>query len=135
MAHISVLRSVRRFCLECQGGTSGVRTCPDTECPLRDWRLPRTASSADGAETADIPKTARELKPGKLSPASRCALRAVRRQCLLCAGSRQDVRACRARGDCALWAYRFGVTPDKFKAVRKRYFAPRLLSLLPAKQK
>jgi hypothetical protein len=64
------------------------------------------------------------------SQKSRQALRAIRRQCLLCAGCRADVRQCRAKEECLLWSYRFGVRPEKYKAVRRRFFSPKLLPLL-----
>ena len=67
-----------------------------------------------------------------LSPeqAAREALRAIRRQCMGCAGDRAEVRACAAREACALWHCRFGVRPQTYKAVRRRFFAPKPLRLL-----
>ncbi len=177
MPRVPILRSVRRFCLACQGGSArAVRACADEGCPLRDWRLPvekaadaeaapaaqaasagqsvpagqdillaqassvlisqqGTELSAAGGASAPAASAARTCAAaetavvGELSPRARAALRAVRRQCLLCAGSRQDVRACRAREECPLWSYRFGVRPETYKAVRQRFFAPRPLTL------
>ena len=112
MASTSIA-SIRRFCLDCQGGSSrAVRECPDAECRLHDWRL-AAPEGVSGEEAA------------------RAARRAVRRHCLLCAGSRTDVRRCTARDDCPLWRYRFGVRPQTYRLVRRRFFAPRPLSLLP----
>ena len=131
MARLSILRSVRRFCLDCQGGSArAVRACADALCPLRAWRLP------PAEEEGTVPDGGRLLPApaGRMSPRSHAALRAVRRQCLLCAGSPADVRACRARDDCALWSYRFGVRPDTYRSVRRRFFAPKLLTLLPREQ-
>ncbi|MBD5539345.1 MAG: hypothetical protein HDQ94_05050 [Desulfovibrio sp.] len=111
--------AARRFCLDCQGASPGaVRSCADGDCPLWDWRLPRpmTAPGPDAARVAG-------------AALSRAVLRAIRRQCLACAGSRGDVRACAAREDCALWSYRFGVRPRTYKEVRRRFFAPRELDL------
>ena len=110
------LTAIRRFCLDCQGASArGVRSCADSRCPLWPWRL--------------------ALRPGEESPApmetaARQALRAIRRQCLCCAGARADVRACVAREDCALWHFRFGVRPGTYRAVRRRFFAPKPLRLL-----
>lgn len=60
---------------------------------------------------------------------ARAILRAIRRQCVACAGSPAEVRACAAREDCALWSYRFGVRPRTYREVRRRFFAPRELDL------
>ena len=48
---------------------------------------------------------------------------------MMCAGSRADVRQCAAREDCVLWRYRFGVRPQTYKDVRRRFFAPKPLKL------
>lgn len=102
--------AIRRFCLECQGGSSrAVRTCTDTRCPLWDWRC-----------------AAQEATDEKVS---HLALRAIRRQCMGCAGERAEVRRCAGREECALWRYRFGVFPQTYKNVRRRFFAPRALNL------
>lgn len=109
--------AARRFCLDCQGASPGaVRSCADGDCPLWDWRLPRHMAPAESRKEAG-------------AALSRAVLRAIRRQCLACAGSRGDVRACAARGDCALWSYRFGVRPRTYREVRRRFFAPRELDL------
>lgn len=111
----SVPLAARRFCLDCQGASPGaVRDCVDACCPLWEWRLaPGGAAEAarEGADTA------------------RAILRAIRRQCVACAGSRGEVRACGAREGCALWSYRFGVRPRTYKKVRRRFFVPRELDL------
>ena len=116
MSALLPLTAIRRFCLECQGSSPrSVRCCPDGQCPLWAWRL--------AVLPGEIPQ--REEKADAL----RAAFRAVRRQCLACAGHRRDVRACPAREDCPLWSCRFGVHPKTYKAVRRRFFAPRTLSL------
>ena len=113
MANASSIACIRRFCLDCQGGSSrAVRECPDEDCRLHDWRL----AAPEGVSGENAAREAR---------------RAVRRQCLLCAGGRSDVRRCTARDGCPLWHYRFGVRPQTYKQVRRRFFAPRPLSLLP----
>lgn len=110
------LTAIRQFCLECQGASAkAVRACADRHCPLWDWRL---ASLPD--EPCPVPE----------DEAGRQALRAIRRQCMLCAGDRGEVRACAAREVCVLWRYRFGVRPQTYKLVRRRFFAPKPLSLL-----
>ena len=110
------LTAIRQFCLECQGASGrAVRACADRHCPLWEWRL---ASLPD--ETCPAPEAEAGLQ----------ALRAIRRQCMLCAGDRKEVRACAAREVCVLWRYRFGVRPQTYKAVRRRFFAPKPLSLL-----
>ena len=106
----SPLLAVRRFCLACQGDApSAVRACADTACSLWPWRLPEAPKGPEAA---------------------RAVLRAVRRQCLACAGSRAEVRSCAAREGCPLWRWRFGVRPQTYKAVRRRFFAPKPLRLL-----
>ncbi|MCC8194158.1 MAG: hypothetical protein LIP28_05895 [Deltaproteobacteria bacterium] len=104
-----VVRAVRRFCLDCQGGqTSLVRECAEEDCPLHPWRLP-DAAPYDEAH-------------GRV-------LRAVRRHCLNCAGDRKEARSCDAEDSCPLWAYRFGVHPVTYKRVSLRVRAPKDLFL------
>ena len=108
--------AARRFCLDCQGASPvAVRSCADRACALWEWRLP--GALAEGGADPDA------------NDATRAVLRAIRRHCVACAGSRAEVRACAARGDCALWSYRFGVRPRTYRAVRRRFFAPRELDL------
>lgn len=110
------LTAIRQFCLECQGASAkAVRACTDEECPLWVWRLATLAG---------------EECPAPAEEAARQALRAIRRQCMGCAGDRVEVRACAARDACALWHCRFGVRPQTYKAVRRRFFAPKPLRLL-----
>ena len=112
----SPLAVIRQFCLECQGASAkAVRACADEGCPLWAWRLAVLAG---------------EACPAPVDEAPRQALRAIRRQCMGCAGDRVEVRACAAREACALWHCRFGVRPQTYKAVRRRFFAPKLLRLL-----
>lgn len=111
----SIPQAARRFCLDCQGvSPEAVRRCADAACPLWEWRSPSVAAVAG---------------EGAVGAAQRAILRAIRRQCLACAGSRSEVRACAAREDCPLWSYRFGVRPRTYKLVRRRFFAPRELDL------
>ena len=124
MSRISVMRALRKFCLECQGGSSrAVRCCEDEECSLWAWRIPDEA----GAEVVGAPTHG--ASAGGRGAGMRHVLRAVRRHCLSCAGVRGEVRACSAREGCALWSYRFGVTPDTYRTVRARLFAPKRLTL------
>ena len=113
MTTASSIACIRRFCLDCQGGSPrAVRECPDGDCRLHAWRL------------AALGKGGKEML--------RAARRAVRGFCLLCAGGRTEVRRCAARDGCPLWRYRFGVCPHTYRRVRRRFFAPRPLSLLSA---
>ena len=132
---VDVFRACRRYCLDCQGGsTSGVRRCADAACALWDWRLP--PENRPEHENGLVAKGA--LARGKRPPFApsperramrRRLLRAMRRQCLACAGHRRDVRQCSAT-DCHLWLLRFGVMPETRRAVNARFFAPKRLSLL-----
>lgn len=131
---VDVFRACRRYCLDCQGGsTSGVRRCADAACALWDWRLPPEHRS----EPDDGPQANARPAPDKRPPFApsperqalrRRLLRAMRRQCLACAGHRRDVRQCSAT-DCHLWPLRFGVMPETCRAVNARFFAPKRLSL------
>lgn len=108
--------AVRRFCLDCQGASpAAVRACADAGCALWPCRLPGVCAAGDAAEAGRA--------------GSRGLLRAVRRYCLDCAGGRHEVRACQARQACPLWSYRFGVRPQTWRAVHRRFFAPRELTL------
>lgn len=90
-----------------------------------------------GPELVDgLPLSGPEPKDGlpPLGPKAREAqrrvlLRAVRRHCLSCAASREDVRVCAAREQCGLWSYRFGVRPETYRSVRERFLRPKTLSL------
>jgi hypothetical protein len=106
-------RTLRRFCLACQGGYHpSVITCADTSCPL--YPLRRSAGmDEDPSLWPDAPA------------------RAIRRFCLGCAGSRSEVRRCDAKGQCALWSFRFGVSPATFKRIASRLKFRRSLLFLP----
>lgn len=113
MSHNKALKAIRRFCLDCQGGSApAVRDCQDHECPLFSLRL------------ATI-----EPLPEDTAP-----LRIIRAHCLDCAGSRRDARNCDAREACPLWSYRFGVLPATFKRVAARRKKARETLLLPGFQ-
>jgi hypothetical protein len=93
MRSVTPLQRIRKTCLWCMGGQrSMVQDCPSKSCPFYPYRFGR-------------------IEPG----ASRRLLRAIRRFCLACAGSAQDVKTCTAgQGDsdpCWLLAYRFGKRP------------------------
>ncbi len=114
MAKVHILRSLRRFCLECQGGSaSEVKSCSDTMCSLWPWRL---------GLREDVDYLDKNIQ-------RRQALRCIRGYCLACAGQRSDVRQCNAREHCVLWSLRFGVHPETYKKVRQRFFAPKKLTL------
>ena len=112
-------KAIRRFCLDCQGGhVPSVRVCADAACVLYPLRHGDEAEEREGIAS---PEGA--AAPGGDAPAQAEADRPVRRIrlfCLGCAGSRQDVRGCDAGQDCALWSFRFGVSPATFKRVVAR---------------
>ena len=86
MANPGPVAAIRQFCLECQGNSSrSVRQCADEDCPLWGWRM--AAIEADSRPEWHGPD------------APRRALRVIRGQCMMCAGSRADVRQCAARED------------------------------------
>jgi len=106
-----VARAIRRFCLDCQGDSPPhVTGCKDTACPLFSLR----------------DSTLRPLLPEERP------LRSIRRYCLSCAETRDDVRKCDAREQCGLWSFRFGVLPQTFKRVVSRRKRGKELFLLPA---
>ncbi|MEG2173546.1 MAG: hypothetical protein RRY29_09865 [Desulfovibrionaceae bacterium] len=148
MARLSITQVVRHFCLECQGNSSAaVRECCDECCALWPHRVLDSskmhaagpAPEGAGLEQSPAGGEARGLKIDLLSrpslnhaereAARRVLLRAVRRQCMSCAASRAEVRACAARESCGLWSYRFGVRPETYRAVRQRFLRPKNLSL------
>jgi hypothetical protein len=91
---------LKRFCLACQGGDAdAVGTCRDIDCLLYALRPYQ--------------------RPGGAEPGPTSVARAIRRFCLTCSGSRQEVRGCDAK-ECDLWSYRFGVSPSTFKRVLAR---------------
>ncbi len=110
MLPIKAAKALRRFCLDCQGGSSqSVLGCTDEDCFLYPFRLC----------TIDTP------------PAEARPLRAVRKHCLACAETRQDVRRCDAKETCPLWSFRFGVLPSTFRRVASRRKKQRETLLLP----
>ena len=102
---------MRTFCLECLGGDlAGAEACRDASCPLHEVRLAALHFQSGLPEPRGV---------------QRGMLRACRRQCLMCAGSPSGVRTCDAQGKCSLWQWRFGVHPQTYASVTRR-FAPRL---------
>ena len=107
-------RALRRFCLECQGNhPPSVAACDDTDCRLHPFRQ---------CTVTPLPEDARPL-------------RGIRRQCLLCADSRAEVRRCDAKDTCPLWSYRFGVLPATFRRVAGRRRRDKETLLLPGLEK
>jgi len=103
MRKLSALESIRKFCVACMGGSYQlVAECGAGDCPLHAYRL----ASAEGVDRPPV--------------------RAIRRQCLVCCGDREGVRACAASPNCKspfdpcpLWRYRLGSRPEIFER-RKR---------------
>lgn len=85
------LRTIRRFCLECVGGSADeVRACTSTDCPLHPYRF---GSHPDHIDHRPI--------------------RAVRNKCLWCqGGSTQAVEEC-PTGYCPLHRFRHGKNPKR----------------------
>ncbi len=106
-ADTKALAGIRSFCFACQGKSAArVSACVDSECPLHAFRL------------------------GEEAMLDACPLRAARRYCLVCCGGeRKEVRSCAAKGGCALWSYRFGVSPRVYRRVKARFFAPQQFML------
>lgn len=113
-------KAIRRFCLDCQGGhVPSVRACADVSCVLYPLRHGDEAEDErEGAVSpAGIPAPEGGEPP---QPEADRPVRRIRLFCLGCAGSRKDVRICDAGQDCALWSFRFGVSPATFKRVVAR---------------
>ena len=107
-------KAIRRFCLDCQGGhVPSVRACADVSCVL--YPLRHGDEAEDDREEGESPGEDAPAQPETDRP-----VRRIRLFCLGCAGSRQDVRVCDAGQDCALWSFRFGVSPATFKRVVAR---------------
>lgn len=112
------IRALRRFCLECQGGHApSVISCLDTACPFHPFRLPFPEVPPSAAGTA-APKNGASLDESLAGSVP--AARVIRRFCMGCAGGGKDVRECDAKENCAVWSYRFGVSPATFKRVVAR---------------
>ena len=142
MARLDILRCMRRFCLECQGESAQqVRLCTDKNCALWPWRMGDKADAIEQGEPLleqDVARDAENTVAEKLSDAQKAqdrarklreALRTIRKHCLNCAGDRREVRQCAAKEQCTLWSLRFGVRPETYKDVRRRFFSPKKLSL------
>lgn len=129
------LRALRRFCLECQGGhPPSVAACRDVDCLLYALRRQPGTPAGEDAAPGDADQDRAETGSGGAAAAPGCdaaapagseggpgrPVRVIRRFCLLCGGSRAEVRACDARDSCPLWSYRFGVLPATFKRVLAR---------------
>lgn len=117
---------------------------PPSLCP-QDGVVPTTEPS--DKVSAETPRPLHSLLPFACHPASAQAgalpsdqaampeqeeasrpARLIRLFCLTCAGNRQDVRVCDAKASCALWSFRFGVSPATFKrvVVRRQLWRSRL---------
>lgn len=91
--------------------------------------VPDAALSGVGAAVPDHDEAVSERpEDGRCSDRP---VRVIRRFCLLCGGSRGEVRACDARDACPLWSYRFGVLPATFKRVLARQRRSRSELTLP----
>ncbi len=133
----ATLAAIRSFCFACQGRSAArVNACDDADCPLHACRLgEKTGHSEDSAERSFTEQdfagqTLEKQESAAQDSRSENPLRAVRRYCLVCCGGeRREVRSCAAKGGCALWSYRFGVSPCVYRRVKARFFAPRQFTL------
>jgi len=96
----SPLKVIRKYCLWCMAGQSYlVAGCETKDCPLFLFRMNKSVRG-------------------------RSRLKAIRKRCLDCAGSSDEVKSCNSyQGNpdkvevCPLWEYRFGKNP-KLKGKR-----------------
>ena len=136
MSLAGVNRAVRRFCLDCQGGSAAsVVSCLDAECLFYPERDAKSEPEGDEGCLKAGAVIESDTGPGpravRASSTPRRPLRLIRGYCLGCAGSRREVRECEAKDDCPLWSYRFGVKPSTFKRVSSRLKKERQSLKLP----
>lgn len=68
---VDALRSIRRFCLECQGeSAAAVRQCTDSHCALWAWRLPEAPAAVLAEVLAAVPGHAPAPLPEAAASAS-----------------------------------------------------------------
>ena len=126
------LVAIRSFCFACQGRSAArVNACDDVCCPLHRCRLgEKSAPGQVFGEQNSGEQDFEEQNCAKQDFAPENPLRVVRRYCLICCGGeRREVRSCAAKDGCALWSYRFGVSPRVYRRVKARFFAPRQFTL------
>lgn len=112
----SPLKSIRAFCLSCEGGSpANVEQCLFLACPLREYR------------------SGKALKNGKHDP-----LTAIANYCLeqcQAGSSRYEVEICQGdecvQGPCSLYPFRLGKNPNKSKPLS----AERRIALVEAGKK
>ena len=102
----SPLKSIRAFCVECQGGSfQGVSECADTACPFHPYRHGRA------------------LAKGKHSPTRAC--RAYCFKYCLPEARADDIRNCGGDtallGPCPVFPFRMGKNPNISKATREQH--------------
>ncbi|OPY13319.1 MAG: hypothetical protein A4E66_00824 [Syntrophus sp. PtaB.Bin001] len=56
------MKTIRRFCLDCQGSPSGVRECPTEDCPVWSYRLGKNSARAGLGQDSHRMKAVRELR-------------------------------------------------------------------------
>ena len=89
--HNSPLKSIRKFCLECMGGSSKIVTdCPSTKCKFYHFRF--------GKNPIPQPKI--------------FALKSMRLYCLECLYTSDEVKKC-TMPECPVYIYRFGNNPHR----------------------
>ena len=89
MKHLTYLQSIRKFCIECMGGSPQlVENCPSSKCKLYPFRLGK--------------------KPN--TKAMNTPLKSIRLYCLECVGTSDEVKN-GSMPKCPIYYYRFGRNP------------------------
>ena len=103
MAKLTPLKAIRKQCVSCMGGSPRlVADCPGRDCPLYPYRMGRIPEGAD-----------------------RGLLGIIRKYCLECGGSAQEVKGC--QGDtapyepCPLYEFRLGKSPNYSESAREKF--------------
>jgi len=90
MKHLTYLKTIRKFCVECMGGSPKyVADCPSYKCLLYSYRNGKRPKS----------------EKAKYSP-----LKSIRKYCIECVGTSNEVRNC-SMPECPVYYYRFGKNP------------------------
>lgn len=75
MSRIVVTKTIRRFCLECEGGSArAVRLCADTACALRAWRLPAGSDGEGNGQDDDGDRATETTMPMSEGPSDHVVL-------------------------------------------------------------
>jgi len=95
MKRLSRLQSIRKFCIQCMGGSIYLPTdCPAVKCKLYPYRLGKGGGSKGTV---------------------------IRKYCLECVGTSDEVKRC-SISDCPFYNFRLGSIPDLPKNLRNDPF-------------